>query len=381
MQLFRFCFYLFLGSLCALSACKEKPKQAPPVVESVPMPTHEKLVSVVYGRFDSTDVMHYTLKNKNGMQAGISSYGATLTHLLVPDRNGKFGDVVLGFNSLEGYLQKGNPYMGATVGRYANRIAKASFTLNGKTYHLAKNNGENSLHGGIKSFGKLNWKTVSTSDSSIAFAYVSVAGEEGFPGNLATRVTYTLTSDNILKLDYAATTDAPTPVNLSNHSYFNLSAGTDSTILDHELTLNCSRYTPVNDKLIPLGKIDSVKGGPMDFTTAKKIGRDIEKVPGGYDHNFISNHPGDLIASVYHAGSGRLMSVYTSQPGVQFYTGNFLNGSPVDTKEGRKYIKHSGFCLETQHFPDSPNQPKFPSTILNPDVTYTQSTSYAFSIK
>lgn len=366
-----------------LSSCKEKGAKTS-VATTEPTAavklSHEKALSVNFSS-DSIKATQIILKNAHNMEARITNYGATLTHLFVPDKTGKSADVVLGFNSLNGYLQKANPYMGATVGRYANRIAKATFTLNGKKYLLPKNNGENCLHGGNKSFGKVIWNVDSMTDSTVTLSYVSKDGEEGFPGNLTTSLTYTLTSDNILKLDYSAKTDAPTVINLSNHSYFNLSAGTDSTILNHLLTLNCDTYTPVNDKLIPLGKIDSVKGGPMDFTAAKLIGKDLAKVKGGYDHNFISSHPGGLIATVYHQGSGRLMQVYTTEPGVQFYTGNFLNGAASDTKENRKYIQYAGFCLETQHFPDSPNQAKFPSTVLNPDQTYTQSTSYAFSIK
>lgn len=315
------------------------------------------------------------------MEASVTNFGATITRLLVPDRNGVPGDVLLGFNTLEGFRQSGNPFFGCTVGRYANRIANASFNLNGKTYKLAANNGKNSLHGGIRGFDKAIWKELSHTDSSVTLAYLSVDGEEGYPGNLNVEITYTLTWDNQFKIDYKATTDQATPVNLSNHAYFNLSAGTDSTILDHELFINADQFTPVDEGLIPLGNLTMVKSSPMDFTEAKPIGRDINKVKGGYDHNFVLNKPGALAATVFHPGSGRLMTVYTSEPGVQFYTGNFLRGGHTDTKDGRNYPKHSGFCLETQHFPDSPNQPSFPNTILQPGETFRSSTSYGFSVK
>jgi aldose 1-epimerase len=297
------------------------------------------------------------------------------------------GDVVLGYDSLSGYLQQSNPYFGCLVGRYANRIANAKFALDGKTYQLAANDHGNTLHGGLKGFDKRIWKAsdINTDTvSSIKFSYDSKDGEEGYPGNLHAEVIYTLTSDNQLKIDYTATTDKATPVNLTNHCYFNLSAGADSTILDHELMLKADRYTPVNDKLIPTGKIDSVKGGPMDFTTAKKIGRDLAQVIGGYDHNWVLNKNEDVLVSIgslYHPASGRYMEIFTTEPGIQFYSGNFLDGTLKFTRGGAKYIKHAGLCLETQHFPDSPNQPSFPNTILKPGEVYKHTTVYAFSVK
>ncbi len=369
-----------LGAFILLVHCKAKEKSTEVVTPMAPSATHEKLISSNFGSVDSTEATLYVLKNKQGMEARVTNYGATITHLFAADRNGTPGDVLLGFNSFDGFRQKGNPFFGCIVGRYANRIAKAAFTLNGKKYKLAANNGENSLHGGLKGFDEAIWKIESTTDSSITMSYLSNDGEEGFPGNLTSIVTYTLTGDNQFILDYSATTDAPTIVNLSNHAYFNLSAGTDSTILDHELTLMADQYTPVNDKLIPLGPLAPVKGTAMDFTTTKKIGKDIASLKGGYDHNYVIN-PGGKVGTVYHAGSGRLMTVSTTQPGVQFYTGNFLNGNHLDTKGNRRYGKHSGFCLETQHFPDSPNQPDYPSTRLDPGQTYKQSTVYAFSTK
>jgi aldose 1-epimerase len=302
---------------------------------------------------------------------------------MAPDKNGKMGNVVLGYDSLAGYLQIGNPYFGCLVGRYANRIANAKFTLDGKEYPLAANNNGNTLHGGLKGFDKVIWTVKSVNDSSLSLSYLSKDGEEGYPANLTANVIYSLMPDNGLKIEYSATTDKATPVNLTNHCYFNLSAGTDSTILDHELMLNADKYTPVNDKLIPTGKIDPVKGGPMDFTTTKKIGRDISQVAGGYDHNWVLNEMGKSfsVASLFHAPSGRYMEVWTTEPGIQFYSGNFLDGTLKNTRGGAKYIKHAGLCLETQHFPDSPNQPSFPNTILKPGETYTQTTVYKFSTK
>jgi aldose 1-epimerase len=341
----------------------------------------------LYGMIGTDSVFQYTLTNKSGMVVKILNYGGTVTDILTPDKNGKLGDVVLGYESLDGYRQTGNPYFGVLVGRYANRIANAKFTLDGKEYTLAANNNGNTLHGGLKGFDKVIWTVKSFNDSSLSLSYLSKDGEEGYPGNLTADVVYSLGDDNSLKIDYAAVTDKATPVNLTNHCYFNLSAGTDSTILDHELMLNASKYTPVNDKLIPTGKIDDVKGTPMDFTTAKKIGRDIAQVPGadpgGYDHNWVINpmEKAVAIASVYHAPSGRYMEVLTSQPGIQFYSGNFLDGTLKNTRGGMKYVQHAGLCLETQHFPDSPNQPGFPNTILKPGETYHHTTVYKFSVK
>jgi len=327
------------------------------------------------------------LTNPSGMVVKILNYGGTVTDILVPDKNGKQGNVVLGFDSLNGYLQTGNPYFGCLVGRYANRIANAKFILDGKEYKLAANNDGNSLHGGLKGFDKRVWKASDINTDSMAslkFTYDSKDGEEGYPGNLHAEVVYTLTKDNGLKIEYTATTDKATPVNLTNHCYFNLSAGTDSTILDHELMLRASQFTPVNDQLIPTGRIDSVKGNAMDFTAAKKIGKDIAQVAGGYDHNWVFQKPEnrfDLVASLYHPPSGRYMEVRTTEPGIQFYSGNFLDGTLKNTRGGAKYVKHAGLCLETQHFPDSPNQPSFPNTILKPGETYQQITVYKFSTK
>ena len=375
-QLFQ-CATLIL--LLSVVACKSK--ETPESTPAMSPVTHEMISISHFGMIDSDSVSLYTLKNQRGMVVSVTNYGATITHLIVPDRNGKPGDVVLGFDSLNAIARPGNPFFGCVAGRYANRIANASFTLGGKKYQLFANNGKNTLHGGKKGFDKVIWKTQNHTDSSITLSYLSKDGEEGYPGNLQAQVTYTLTSDNQVQIAYRATTDQPTHVNLTNHAYFNLSAGLDSVILGHELYLNADRYTPVNDELIPTGILADVNNTPMDFTTAKSIGKDIDRVKGGYDHNYVLNKPGELGGTVYHPGSGRLMTFYTSQPGVQFYTGNFLGGKFTDTKEGRQYMKHAGFCLETQHFPNSPNQPEFPSTVLNPGETYSQTTTYAFSVK
>jgi aldose 1-epimerase len=337
-----------------------------------------------FGNDSTAQVTEYTITNPSGMQVSILNYGGTITKIIVPDKNGNMGDVVLGFETFNGYRQKNNPYLGALVGRYANRIAKAKFTLDGKTYNLAANNSGNSLHGGIIGFDKVIWNVEKIGDSSLKLNYQSKDGEEGYPGNLNVQTIYTLGSDNALKIEYTATTDKATPVNLTNHSYFNLSAGADSNILNHQLQLNADKFTPVNDQLIPTGQITDVKGTPMDFTTAKAIGKDIGSVKGGYDHNWVLNKNGNELqqaATVYEPNSGRYMEVFTTQPGIQFYTGNFLDGSLMFTKGNKKYGQHAGLCLETQHFPDSPNQPAFPSTILKPGETYNQTTVYKFSVK
>ena len=342
-----------------------------------------------FGNYYNFPVTEYTLRNIQGMQVSILDYGGTISKLMVPDRNGNMDDVVLGFVTFSGYLQKNDPYIGSLVGRYANRIANAKFTIDGKTYTLAANDHGNSLHGGNVGFDKVMWTVEKIGDSSLRLTYKSKDGEEGYPGNLNVQVIYTLGFDNSLKLDYTATTDKATPVNLTNHSYFNLSAGKDTTILNHQLQLNADKYTPVNDKLIPTGEIADVKGTAMDFTTAKAIGKDIQNVKGGYDHNWILNQSGndpdsyreEKAAAVYEPKSGRYMEVFTTEPAIQFYSGNFLNGTLQLTKKGQPYIQHAGLCLETQHYPDSPNEPSFPNTILKPGETYRQTTVYKFSVK
>jgi aldose 1-epimerase len=338
-----------------------------------------------FGSFDSAAVTEYTITNPSGMQVSILNYGGTVTKIISKDKNGKDGDVILGYDSLSGYLQKGNPYFGCLVGRYANRIANGKFTVDGKEYTLAANNNGQSLHGGLKGYDKVMWKAEKPAgDSSLKLTYASKDGEEGYPGNFNVEVVYTLTSANELKIDYKATTDKATPVNLTNHCYFNLSAGADSTILNHQLMLDADKYTPVNDKLIPLGNHADVKNTPFDFTTSKLIGKDIDSVKGGYDHNWVLNRKGnglEKIAVLSHAASGRMVEVFTTEPGIQFYSGNFLDGTLTGCRGGKPYVLHGGLCLETQHFPDSPNQPSFPNTILKPGETYTHSTVYKFSVK
>jgi aldose 1-epimerase len=337
-----------------------------------------------FGNTDGQAITEYTLTNANGMQLSIINYGGTITRLTVPDKNGKMGDVVLGYDSLSGYTQRGNPYFGALIGRYGNRIGKAQFTLDGQTYNLDKNDGPNSLHGGNKGYDKVVWTAEKQGDNSLKLTYHSKDGEGGYPGNLDVTVVYTLQTDNSVKIDYTAKTDKATPVNLTNHAYYNLSAGTDSTILNQELQIKADKYTPVDAGLIPTGEIADVKATPFDFTSSKQIGRDIGQVKGGYDHNWVLNKKGNAlekIVTLYHPASGRVMEVYTTEPGVQFYTGNFLNGRLANTKGGVKYGQHAALCLETQHFPDSPNKPNFPSTILKPGETYKTTTVYKFSTK
>lgn len=337
-----------------------------------------------FGSFEGKAVTQYTLRNPAGMEVSILDYGGTVTRLLTKDRRGRNGDVVLGYSTLDGYLQKGNPYFGALVGRYANRIANARFSLNGNTYTLAANDGGNSLHGGNRGFDKVLWAaTVLPGDSSLQLTYHSADGEEGYPGNLDVEVRYTLTGDNALRIDYSAHTDKATPVNLTSHCYFNLSAGADSTIDHEQLQLQADRYTPVSDKLIPTGALAPAAGTPMDFTRPKAIGRDLAQVKGGFDHNWVLRSPGlaTPAAMLYDSASGRRMDVFTTEPGLQFYSGNFLDGTLTYTKENRRYPQHAALCLEAQHFPDSPNQPSFPNTILQPGQTYRQTTLYRFTVQ
>ncbi|AZB25846.1 galactose mutarotase [Chryseobacterium bernardetii] len=335
-------------------------------------------------------IKKYTLTNKNGMKVEVINFGGIITSLTAPDRNGKYEDVVLGFTKSEGYFD-GNPYyFGALIGRYGNRIANAQFTLEGKTYEINKNDGPNSLHGGKEGFHTRFWNIEAVKDAkfpTLKLSYTSADGEEGYPGKLTTTVFYTLTDDNALEISYEAETDKPTVVNLTQHSYFNLSGNFTKTITDHELQINADHFLPVNETLIPTGEQKAVKGTPFDFTVSKAIGKDISaeddqlKKGKGYDHNWILNGKGmRSIAKVYHQGTGRLMEVFTDEPGVQFYSGNFLDGK-FDTKTGGKNEFRTGFCLETQHFPDSPNQPSFPSTELKPGQKYHSTTIYKFSVK
>jgi len=328
-------------------------------------------------------VTRYVLENSSGMKAVLIDYGATLIALEVPDRDGKLDDIVLGFDRVEPY-SGASPFMGATVGRYANRIALGKFTLDGEEYTLATNDSTHHLHGGDIGFNKVLWDAEPFEDEygiGVHFKYVSHDGEEGYPGNLRCEVTYMLWGENDLRIEYKAQTDAATPVNLTHHSYFNLAgAASGATILDHELEIEAAHYTPVDETLIPTGDIDPVEGTPLDFRSAHAIGDRIEDIEGGYDHNFVldsQNGSLTLAAKVVHQATGRVMEVRTTEPGLQFYTGNFLDGT-LRGKGGTQYRKHSGFCLETQKYPDSPNRPEFPTSILLPGETYSQTTIYRF---
>jgi len=328
-----------------------------------------------------------TMANPSGIEARIITYGGIIVSLTVPDRNGKLDDIVLGFDKLDGYI-KGHPYFVAIIGRYGNRIGAAKFTLDGVEYKLAANDGPHHLHGGVKGFDKVVWKIEEAKakggEAILKLSYLSRDGEEGYPGNLKCIVTYTLTADNQLKMRYEATTDKATILNLTNHSYWNLAGQGAGDILGHELMLNADRYTPVDEGLIPTGELKSVKASPMDFTKAMTIGSRIKQVDiGGYDHNFVLNgKPGKmrLCARVYEPTSGRVMEIRTTEPGVQFYTGNFLDGT-LTGKGGKVYQKYYAFCLETQHFPDSPNRPEFPSVVLRPGQKYDIETIHKFSAK
>ncbi len=331
----------------------------------------------------------YTLRNGNGTEATITTYGGHLVTLKAPDREGRFDDVVLGFDSLDGYLAK-NPFFGALVGRYANRIANGEFKLHGETCQLARNSGGNSLHGGIKGFDKVVWtarESTLTGSPALELTYLSKDGEEGYPGNLKTMVTYSIGADDALRIDYDATTDKDTVLNLTNHSYFNLSGQGKGQILDHIVAIYADQYTPVNEHLIPTGELRDVTGTPFDFRKPMRIGDRIDdkdqqmQYAKGYDHNYVLAGEGarpSLAARVRDPLSGRVMELLTTQPGVQFYTGNHLEGA-VKGKGGIAYGFRAGFCLETQHFPDSPNHPEFPSTELKPNERYRNTTIFRFS--
>ena len=338
---------------------------------------------------DGEAVDVFTLTNANGAEVRAITYGGIIVSLRVPDRDGRLGDIVLGFDDLYGYLED-SPYFGAIVGRYANRIANGRFRLDGVAYHLATNNGPNHLHGGVQGFDKVVWEAQpleSDSGVGVVFTHTSPAGDEGFPGTLSIRVTYTLTPSNELVVDYVAATDQATPVNLSQHTYFNLAGDGRRDVLQHVLTINAGHFTPVDATLIPTGVIAPVAGTPFDFTAPTPIGTRIDgdhdqlRNGGGYDHNFVLDRDGPGLIHAARAAdptSGRVMDVYTTEPGLQFYSGNFLDGS-ITGKAGRVYGHRHGFCLETQHYPDSPNQPGFPSTILRPGEEYRSRTVFAFS--
>ncbi len=330
---------------------------------------------------DGQDVRLFTLENASGMRVQLTNYGAIVVAVETPDREGQRANINLGFERLEGYLAR-HPYFGATVGRFCNRIARGSFTLDGKTYTLAKNNGENHLHGGEVGFDKVVWKAEKIErpgSVGVRFTHRSPDGDEGYPGNLDVTATYTLSNDNELAMEFTATTDQATPVNLTNHCYWNLGGAGSGKILDHELMLVADHYLPVDETLIPTGELARVEGTPLDFRQPQPLGARLEQLggtPPGYDHCYVLKEPGQLTlaARVRDPKSGRVMEVLTTQPGMQLYTGNFLSGSEADGGFGQ----HEGFCLETQHFPDSPNQPQFPSTILRPGQRFEQRTVHRF---
>ncbi len=351
-----------------------------------------KILKEPFGEFEGREVHLFTLRNTSQIEIKITNYGGIVTSVKIPDRDNHLDDVVLGFSTLQDYVNN-NPYFGAIIGRYGNRIGGAKFTLDKHEYQLSENDGQNCLHGGKKGFDKVLWnaETFTKKESqSLRLSYLSRDEEEGFPGNLNVTVTYTLTNDNTFRIDYAAATDKPTVVNMTNHSYWNLAGEGSGEILEHELMLNADSFTPVGPGMIPTGEIRPVKGTVMDFTKSAPVGRNIGsdyeqiRMARGYDHNYVLNKEDEneltLAAAVYEPKSGRYMEVFTTEPGVQFYSGNFLHHSIIG-KSSRPYGARNAFCLETQHFPDSPNRPEFPSVVLRPGETYKTSTVHRFSVK
>ncbi len=395
MKTINFAVLILIGFTCSHIACQPNNSQTDKHQEMTPPPT--KLLSIEKTSFgtlpDGQQVDVFTLRNKNDMEVRITNYGGIITHLFVPDQAGKLADVVLGFDSLAPYLKE-HPYFGAIIGRYGNRIAKGKFTLEGKSYSLATNNGDNHLHGGLKGFDKYLWFAETKEkekEITLSLYRASPDGEEGYPGNLHIQVEYTLNNDNELRIYYAATAEAPTHVNLTNHSYFNLTGNPSNPILAHEIQINAESYLPVDNSLIPTGDFRNLMGSAFDFNQAKEIGQDIKSddeqlhLAGGYDHCFVLDRDRErlspqLAATAHDPNSGRVMEVWTTEPGMQLYTGNFLDGT-LTGKEGKVYGRHAGFCLETQHFPDSPNQPNFPSTVIKPGRTFRSTTIYKFLVK
>lgn len=381
---------LIFISICALSSCGNATKsdssgKDSTAVSAVHIPDSAGFSANVGGKV----VGLYVLKNSSGAQVAITNYGGRVVSLLVPDKNNEFKDVVLGYDQLKSYQKKGEPFFGALIGRYGNRIAKGKFTLDGKSYQLELNDGINTLHGGFNGFWNQVWDAKKVNDHTLELAYFSKDGEAGYPGNLTVKVTYELNDDNELKISYEATTDKNTVVNLTNHAYFNLNGAGDSTITDHLLAIHADGYTPVDSTLIPTGKIDPVAGTPFDFNTPTLIGQRINtddqqlKYGKGYDHNYVLRKGKGLqkAATVVSPKTGIVMDVLTEEPGLQFYSGNFLTGEDKDGKGGISYPHRSAFCLETQHFPDAPNQPSFATTTLKPGETYKTVTVYRFSVQ
>jgi aldose 1-epimerase len=369
-----FCLFIFIS----LMACDKKNASS-------------SITKEVFGKVSDTETADiFTLKNAAGMEVKITNYGGIITSWTAPDRNGKFENINLGYDNLADY-QKSSPYFGALIGRYGNRIAKGKFTLDGKTFSLALNDKTNTLHGGKKGFDKVLWTAtpIEGEEPALKLTYLSKDGEEGYPGNLEVEVVYTLTKDNALKIDYTANSDKPTVVNLTNHAYFNLTGNPDNDVLDHELVIRADKFLPVDATLIPTGKLEDVKGTPFDFNKSEKIGARINdttnvqiKNGGGYDHCWVFSESGQKMKSLmtlYEPTSGRVLDVQSSEPAVQFYSGNFLVTTPKKGKE--LFKKRAGLCLETQHYPDSPNQPNFPTTVLRPFGEYKSSTVYRFSVR
>lgn len=373
------------------TTCKSKTQESSDTLTDSASTNEATITRSAYGKLeDGTEISLYTLTNTAGTVVTITNYGGIIVSIKTEDKNGKLEDIVLGFDSLSSYV-KYRTFFGSLVGRYGNRIAKGKFKLDDQTYNLAVNNGENHLHGGLKGFDKVVWTpdSYNTPDGAVLkLTYTSKDLEEGYPGNLQSEVTYTLSNDNELKIDYKATTDKKTIVNLTNHSYFNLSGNTKTDILNHEVSIAASKFLPVDKGLIPTGELKDVKGTPFDFTTPHVVGERIAdkdqqlQYGGGYDHCWVFDDADKLApkATVYDSISGRFLEVFTTEPAVQFYSGNFLDGS-VTGKFNTVYAKRFGLCLETQHFPDSPNHPSFPSTVLNPGDVYTSQTIYKFSVK
>ena len=362
-------------------------------LDSIVAPSGARVTRAAYGTLPTGEQVHaFTMRNARGIEMRVLDFGGIIVSLRTPDRAGNPGDIVLGMDDLAGYV-KSSPYFGAITGRYANRIAKGEFTLDGTTYKLAVNNGPNALHGGLRGFDRVVWQAEPSADSSgarLVLRYRSADGEEGYPGTLHATVTYTLTDRNELAIEYQATTDKPTPINLTNHSYFDLAGEGSGTVLGHVLTIDADRYVPVDSTFIPTGDLASVAGTPFDFRKPTAIGARIDqpdqqlKNGHGYDHTFVLNRPAGSSGLVHAAHvveptSGRTLDVATTEPGVQFYTGNFLDGKVVG-KNGHAYPRRGGFCLETHHFPDSPNKPQFPSTILRPGETYHSRTVFTFGV-
>jgi aldose 1-epimerase len=364
-------FFVLILASCQMDPAKKEVQTTPTIMKAP------------FGTIDEQPVYLYTLENIHGIKVMITNYGGIITQIWTPDRKDKFGDIVLGYDSLADYV-KNNPYFGAIVGRYANRIADGSFELDGKNYKLATNDGANHLHGGDKGFDKVVWTAEELQDSTsvgLRLHYISKDGEEGYPGNLDVEVRYILNNDNELITDIRATTDKPTPVNICNHTYFNLTEA-DTNVLGHILSLAAAQFTDVSSTMIPTGVLPPVAGTPMDFNTPHQIGSHMEQVKGGYDHNYVLDKTGKdlaLAGTLKEPKTGREVKIFTTQPGIQFYSGNFLDGSIIG-KGGKRYDKHYGVCLETQHFPDSPNHDHFPNTILKPGETYHEITVYKFAV-